>query len=215
VKNKSVQILISRYQTFNPEVTLFEEIEDMTPVKIYLPDPPSYRKIDGYNLSTSKQKFRKRNLPTELKRLERMSAEDRANRLTLKDQKFIEEEWHKRLNGYWFMNHGVPTYIPGDHYTMLNWWNIDIGSPDYRDKDRRWYLHWNKCVADENCYGMLEMTKRRDGKSVRAGFVLYERTSRMLNSFGGIQSKTESDAGSLFQRAVVKGWKQHPRFGRQ
>ena len=29
-------------------------------------------------------------------------------------------EWHRRINGVWFMNNGEPTYITGMHYYYLN-----------------------------------------------------------------------------------------------
>ena len=32
---------------------------------------------------------------------------------------FIEEEFDRRENGFWFMNNGTPTYITGSHYMYL------------------------------------------------------------------------------------------------
>src|SRR5688572_17042140 len=42
---------------------------------------------------------------------------------------FKRQEWDRRLNGFWFMNNGVPTYVVGIHYLYMVWWNIDIGLP--------------------------------------------------------------------------------------
>ena len=58
-----------------------------------------------------------------------------------KDDYLIEIEWIKRqwyylLNGYWFFNNGVPTYIIGSHYFYLNYFRLDVGRPQYRDRDR-------------------------------------------------------------------------------
>ena len=35
-------------------------------------------------------------------------------------EQFRQQEWDRRLNGYWFYNNGVPTYITGLHYFYLN-----------------------------------------------------------------------------------------------
>ena len=49
---------------------------------------------------------------------------------------YIESEFDKREDGYWFMNNGKPTYITGSHYMYLQWTNIDVGYPDYREANR-------------------------------------------------------------------------------
>ena len=43
---------------------------------------------------------------------------------------YIDEEFNRRENGYWFYNKGVPTYITGTHYMYLQWSKIDVGNPD-------------------------------------------------------------------------------------
>lgn len=50
--------------------------------------------------------------------------------------------------------------------------------------------------------------------TLRAGCVLYERTSRINNHHGGIQSKTDTDAWEVFKKAVVHPWKKLPHFFR-
>ena len=40
---------------------------------------------------------------------------------------YIEKEFDKREDGYWFMNKGLPTYITGSHYMYLQWTHIDVG----------------------------------------------------------------------------------------
>lgn len=49
---------------------------------------------------------------------------------------YIETEFDRRDNGYWFMNNGVPTYITGTHYMYLQWTKIDVGLPDFRESNR-------------------------------------------------------------------------------
>ena len=53
---------------------------------------------------------------------------------------YIESEFDKRDEGFWFMNNGKPTYITGSHYMYLQWTKIDIGLPDFREANRIFYI---------------------------------------------------------------------------
>lgn len=126
----------------------------------------------------------------------------------------VEREWDRRINGVWFMNNGEPTYITGLHYFYLNWWKIDVGYPKYRITDQEYFYFLEYCIQDPESMGMFEITKRRFGKSYRLGVFLYEYTSRARNAKAGIQSKTDKDAGSLFQRSIIYPFKNLPTFFR-
>ena len=94
-------------------------------------------------------------------------------------EKFIIQEFERRLNGVWFMNNGEPTYITGNHYYYLQWCKIDIGYPDYRDRDRRFFVFWDACKKDPKSYGMVMVKHRREGASWKAACLsLYEITSK-------------------------------------
>ena len=67
---------------------------------------------------------------------------------------YIEEEFSRRDNGFWYYNKGVPTYITGTHYMYLQWSKIDVGQPEFREANRLFYLFWEACKADKRCYGM-------------------------------------------------------------
>ena len=43
---------------------------------------------------------------------------------------YIENEFTKRDEGFWFSNNKIPTYITGTHYMYLQWSKIDVGNPD-------------------------------------------------------------------------------------
>lgn len=53
---------------------------------------------------------------------------------------YIEIEFDRREDGYWFMNKGEPTYITGSHYMYLQWTSIDVGYPDYREANRIFFI---------------------------------------------------------------------------
>ena len=64
-------------------------------------------------------------------------------------EKFKAQEWDRRLNGFWFMNNGTPTYITGSHYFYMQWFQIDIGYPKFRIPDLEYfyflqYSHLNR-----------------------------------------------------------------------
>jgi hypothetical protein len=61
--------------------------------------------------------------------------------------------------------------------------------------------------------GMIEVTKRRQGKTMRAGAFLFELTSRSKNKNAGIQSKTFDDAkDNVFAKGVIMPFKYLPDF---
>ena len=122
-------------------------------------------------------------------------------------QEYREREWDRRVNGFWFMNNGEPVYLTGQHYFMLAHWTIEGQAPHYRETDLEYHYFWEYCWNDPNSYGMLEVTQRRNGKSVRAGNCIYYRTSMAFNKKSGIQSKTDTDAKRLFEKQVVNPWK--------
>lgn len=131
----------------------------------------------------------------------------------VKLETFRQQEWDRRLNGLWFMNKGEPTYITGLHYLYLNWWKIDIGYPSYRDPDRKFFYFLQAAIEDINCLGVVELTKRRQGKTFRSGVFLYDLPSRSKNKYAGIQSKTADDAKrNVFAKAVIAPFKHLPDF---
>lgn len=129
-------------------------------------------------------------------------------------EKYKQQEWDRRLNGFWFMNNGTPTYITGAHYMYMQWWQIDIGYPRFRVPDMEYFYFMQYVIEDPECMGMLEITKRRFGKTYRGGLFLYDYTTRTRMTNGGIQSKTGSDAKKVFAKAVISPFKKLPRFFR-
>ena len=129
-------------------------------------------------------------------------------------EKFKQQEWHRRLNGFWFQNNDTPTYITGLHYYYLCYWYIDIGLPKFRmpDLEKSYFLQY--CIDDPLCMGMTEVTKRRFGKSYYAGCFIVESITRTKMANGGIQSKTGNDAKKFFGKTVVNPFRRLPKFFR-
>jgi hypothetical protein len=125
-----------------------------------------------------------------------------------------ERHWLYRLCGLWTMINGNAYYIPPSYYLYLNWCPLDVGFPAYRDTDRRFFYVWEYCCEDPRCAGLVDIERRRMGKTYKSGSILLDRTSLNKNHHGGIQSKTAPDAKQVFLKTVVTFFKKFPDFFR-
>tara|TARA_R110002012_G_scaffold230276_1_gene402967 strand:- start:2573 stop:4594 length:2022 start_codon:yes stop_codon:yes gene_type:complete len=160
-------------------------------IEINIPKNPKKSSIIGYNKSKKNQKWTRNPMPDNWDSFSE-----------IKKNKFIEQEFERRLNGVWFMNNGEKTYITGAHYYYLNWCKIDVGYPDYWDRDRRFFLVWDNVRKDNNSFGLIMPKHRRQGASWKAASIVLHDITLSYNSNGGILSKTGSDAKKLFDKVV-------------
>ena len=125
---------------------------------------------------------------------------------------YIEEEFVKREEGFWFYNLGKPTYITGTHYMYLQWSKIDVGNPDYREANRLFFIFWEACKADSRCYGMCYLKNRRSGFSFMASGETVNMATISNDARFGILSKTGADAKKMFTDKVVPISVNYPFF---
>jgi len=125
---------------------------------------------------------------------------------------YIEDEFTKREEGFWFLNNKVPTYITGTHYMYLQWSKIDVGKPDFREANRLFYIFWEACKADQRCYGMCYLKNRRSGFSFMASGEVVNQATISSDSRFGILSKTGPDAKKMFTDKVVPISVNYPFF---
>jgi len=116
---------------------------------------------------------------------------------------YIEGEFDRREEGYWFINNGTQTYITGAHYMYLQWTNIDVGYPDFREANRILYIYWEACKADKRCFGIDYLKIRRSGFSFMSSSECVNTGTLVRDSRVGILSKTGSDAKKMFTDKVV------------
>ena len=116
---------------------------------------------------------------------------------------YIDEEFRRREEGFWFKNKGVSTYITGSHYMFLQWSKIDVGAADYRESNRLFYIFWEACKADQRCYGMCYLKNRSSGFSFMASSELVNQATISSDSRFGILSKSGADAKKMFTDKVV------------
>ena len=125
---------------------------------------------------------------------------------------YIDTEFERRENGYWFVNKGVDTYITGTHYMYLQWSKIDVGQPDFREANRLFFIFWEACKADNRCYGMSYLKNRRSGFSFMASGETVNLATISSDSRFGILSKSGADAKKMFTDKVVPISVNYPFF---
>ena len=125
---------------------------------------------------------------------------------------YIDEEFKRREQGFSFYNKGVPTYITGSHYMYLQWTKIDVGSAQFRESNRLFYIFWEACKLDYRAYGMCYLKNRRSGFSFMASSELVHQATISADSRYGILSKTGGDAKKMFTDKVVPISVNYPFF---
>jgi hypothetical protein len=161
----------------------------------------------------AKRKWQRIEYPKELSKLKNIF-DWRSYPEEAKDQwyDYIDEEFKRRDEGFWFDNKGKPTYITGSHYMYLQWSKIDVGAPDFREANRIFYLFWEACKADTRCYGMCYLKNRRSGFSFMSSAETVNLATLASDSRYGILSKSGSDAKKMFTDKVVPISVNYPFF---
>ncbi len=125
---------------------------------------------------------------------------------------YIDNEFKRRDEGFWFYNNNIPTYITGTHYMYLQWSKIDVGKPDFREANRLFFIFWEACKADTRCYGMCYLKNRRSGFSFMASGEVVNLATISSDSRYGILSKSGPDAKKMFTDKVVPISVNYPFF---
>lgn len=228
---------VDYYKPFQQNITLLQGIADIEPYHLKLPDPPPLHEFVNYGLAPKDQVFQRVKMPDELQKilkdvrvgiwpgedkLSQMEVRQRAVKAIEADKKlsdFVEMLWLKRLTGEWQLINGIPIHISPTYWFYLNFWEMNIGLPDFRMDTYHfctelWFFaFWDYMVApDPYCDGSIEFAMRQTGKSYRLGVLMYEQPSRTYEANAGMQSKSDSDGSLLFEKAVVKPWRKLPFF---
>ena len=181
------------------------EIKDVININglcIALPKPP--KEIIKNSQKNHTQYWERKELPKELSRIQSIFQwNEMPTPFKSKWVDYIETEFDKRELGHWFYNNGTPTYITGSHYMYLQWTNIDVGFPDFREANRIFFLYWEACKADNRCFGLDYLKIRRSGFSFMGSSECVNTGTLAKDSRVGILSKTGSDAKKMFTDKVV------------
>lgn len=125
---------------------------------------------------------------------------------------YVETEFDRRDEGFWFKNNGISTYVTGAHYMYLQWTKIDVGLPDFREANRIFFIYWEACKADKRSFGMVYLKIRRSGFSYMGSSECVNTATLAKDARVGILSKTGSDAKKMFTDKVVPISSNYPFF---
>jgi hypothetical protein len=210
-----------------PDHILFnDDDKELDTIKVILPPTPDWNEIEGFGLPAKQQKFERTIIPSKIISLQ--EEQDKDGFFLTQDEiwgmmeeqpeyykneiNFIKREWRRRLFGHWFFNNGVATYIDGWHYMYLNYYQLDIGLPEYRDRDRRFFHFARFCYRDEDCYGFIYPKHRREGATYKTSCIHYCIISLLIKARGGIQSMTDDSGKDVFQKHIIDPWRSMPFF---
>jgi|TARA_B100001741_G_scaffold313634_1_gene320781 hypothetical protein len=182
------------------------EVYSIQNLKIALPPAPK-------NINKENNKWTVQEYPKELSKLKTIfDWKDLPADFKNKWHVYIDREFTKRDEGYWFYNKGNPTYITGSHYMYLQWTKIDVGKPEFREANRLFFIFWEACKADNRCYGMCYLKNRRSGFSFMASSETVNQATISSDSRYGILSKSGADAKKMFTDKVVPISVNYPFF---
>jgi len=152
--------IVSEYLLSEDTIVFNDGDDDMHPIRVALPEMPHPREVDGYGDKIDDQVVKKVEIPKKLRTLVRNSTTissvwetiDKNRKHYREEIYFIKREWDRILSGYWCFINGVPTFIPGAHHFYLNYWNLDDGLPEYRYRDRLFFLFADFCNNDTTAW---------------------------------------------------------------
>jgi len=182
------------------------DIYEIQNIKIALPKEDNVFEFEG-------KRWRHTEYPKELLKIKSVFDWDE-HPLQFKEKwyDYIDKEFKRREEGFWFYNKNKPTYITGTHYMYLQWSKIDVGQPDFRESNRLFFIFWEACKADVRCYGMCYLKNRRSGFSFMASGETVNQATISTDSRFGILSKSGPDAKKMFTDKVVPISVNYPFF---
>ena len=178
------------------------EVYEIQNLRIALPKKP--KECAQRHAKKSEQYWERTELPNDLKKIQSIFQwNEKPTEFKSRYVDYIEKEFDRREYGHWYLNNGVPTYITGSQYMYLQWTNIDVGYPDFREANRVLYLFWEGCKADERSFGMSYVKIRRSGFSFMSSSECVNVATLARDSRIGVLSKTGTDAKKMFTDKIV------------
>lgn len=173
-------------------------------VDVPLPKLPDERLIKGTDFLKKDQKFYKEVVPPDISTWPVWEIEE-----------FARSQWHRRLNGEWYMIKGKPYYVPGPALPFFDFWILESGKPTqfrYPSLEIMTFFY-EYCEPNPNIFGLYDLKTRRIGDTANLVYITWERTTRFKGVRGGLQSYTDAMAAKTFAR-LAKGHRNMPFFFR-
>lgn len=216
--------VVAEYEDYDRYIYINESDPDLQKWRVPIPEPPDWDKIDGFGLKPKDQFFKLEEYPSRLKLLEdNIRRECQKNRLK-KDTDFtverntytklwgalenkprdykeeldwIKTQWYHRNYGKWYFIFGKPIYISKWHWFYLNYWKMeDLGLPDFRIRDQKWFLAQEYCSVTTETVVYNESTV--SGKTIKEPIILEDGTLKLRD----IKARTCYGSNNLKGRRV-------------
>lgn len=183
------------------ELSFVDGLDKPGELLIPMPDMPARKDMDNYNLSRADQTFVREPVPMEF---------------TLWPQRvkdaYVQNRWHLRRNGKWYLIAGEPVYFTGQCWMYNNYWPMEDGSyPTFRMESVEFFWVWHYVEKSPVFFGMVDIKCRRLGDTEKGNFLAYELATRFQKAWAGQQNLTEDDARDNFLR-LVESAKMMPFF---
>ena len=191
------------------------EVINIDGLYIQLPEQPPHEQILYHELPQEQQRWERHEPSNELIRLKSMDDWAQSPKeFREKHSAYISEEYRRRKEGLWFYNNGIPTYITGSHYMLLQWTKIDASFYGYYlDFQRKLFIHAQACEIDPRSVGQLFVKCRRSGYTNIAVSKLLTEGTLVKDKVLGVMSKTGKDAqDNIFMKKVVGMYRHYPFF---
>jgi len=237
-----------------PETKYFVNDNELDPsletidISSVIPTPPVEGDIDGFGLDRKDQMFKRPVMPNRLQKLvdrheviEEVWEELESQAHFYKDEiAWMDTQWERIINGYWFYRAGEPIFMHGYHYAYCSYWEMDVGLPQYRDRDRDFFLFGEYCYTTTEtfahfthtgkprrnedgtydmsdihirvCLGFNYPKHRREGATYKAECYNYFFTITKIKCHSGIQAMDDITARQVFAKKLIEPWKTLPFF---
>lgn len=165
-------------------------------IPVSLPDMPPEEEMINFGIPKEDQVWYRFEVPREFR--------SRAASRMLPWQKvkrFVDEMWHRRRNGEWWLINGHPVYIPGSAWLYFNFWQYGTDAfPDFKIMCVWWFQFARHVERDNDALGILELKPRRSHATEMSLCWLWDIATKYRDSNGGIMSKSDDDAALAFDR---------------
>lgn len=178
------------------------------------PIPLERREIDGWDLAPEDQYFTKTAQPDYMRKV---TVVDGKFQWTAQQQKFMKRERDRVfVTGYWCFINGVPTWIHGFHYHVMNYWKIGADTDDrkkeYRDRDRRRWMVWRFVEKSDTVFGLIYGKHRRDGATIDGYNMMHLYAQMDFERNSGHMHKEEKSADKNFKNLLVRPFLKQPKW---
>lgn len=127
---------------------------------------------------------------------------------------YIRQERDRWLNGVWFMNNGVPTYITGMHYDHMVYMTFEFGKAKYFDQQRLDFYMRDLSRKDKQCFGVCWFKPRRYGMTAEELTNAVYVSMEDFNRFVGLMSNEGKKAVTTLMRPIIDAIVKRPKFMR-